>query len=212
VRVVSIGYTLLGLLAEGAAHGYDLKRKYDSRFPAAKPLAYGQVYANLARLERDGLVEVAETSHQGGPERTVYALTATGASSLHTWLEQSEPAGPCPADDLVRKTVTALHLGSDAGDFLRRQRTTHLDMMRDLVSLRRDIRDPSARISVDHTIFHLDADLRWLETAAGRADAAQLSHHPAPRSAGLGGDSPDSPSTDQPSTDQRSTDRTERRS
>ena len=180
---MSIGFTLLGLLAEGAAHGYDLKRKYDARFPAAKPLAYGQVYANLGRLERDGLVEVAETRYEGGPERTVYALTATGASSLDQWLEQSEPAGPYPADDLVRKTVTALHLGSDAGDFLRRQRTTHLDMMRDLVSLRRDIRDPSARISVDHTIFHLDADLRWLEAAAGRVTAAQVTPHPSPEAA-----------------------------
>jgi DNA-binding PadR family transcriptional regulator len=171
---MSVGFALLGLLAEGPAHGYDLKRDYDARFPAAKPLAYGQVYATLTRLERDGLVEVAETRQQGGPERTVYALTDAGESGLHGWLAESEPAGPYPADDLVRKTVTALHLGADAGDFLRRQRSTHLDMMRDLVSLRRDLRDPSARISVDHTIYHLDADLRWLETAAGRASVADL--------------------------------------
>ena len=45
-------------------------------FPGAKPLAYGQVYAALAKLERDGLVEIAETARDGGPERTTYALTA----------------------------------------------------------------------------------------------------------------------------------------
>jgi DNA-binding PadR family transcriptional regulator len=168
---MSIGHALLGLLAEKAAHGYDLKRLYDSRFPAAKPLAFGQVYANLSRLERDGLVEVVETSSEGGPERTVYALTVDGAASLHAWLGQSEPAGPFPADDLVRKTVTALHLGSDATDFLRRQRTTHLEMMHDLVLLQRETRETGARISVDHTIFHLDADLRWLEAATSRMAA-----------------------------------------
>jgi DNA-binding PadR family transcriptional regulator len=183
---MSIGHILLGLLTERPKHGYELKREHDERLPGAKPLAYGQVYANLSRLERDGLVEVAETAHEGGPERTVYALTERGASGLRDWLEQSEPAGPYPADDLVRKTVTALHLGSDAGDFLRRQRSTHLDMMRDLVSLRREIRDPSARISVDHTIFHLDADLRWLEVAADRASAAQLHPDRGHRPAGPG--------------------------
>ena len=76
--VTSIGQVLLGVLVTGPAHGDDLKRGYDARFPGAKPFAYGQVYATLAKPERDGLVEVAETVQVGGPERTIYALTATG--------------------------------------------------------------------------------------------------------------------------------------
>ena len=46
--------TLLGLLSAGPGHGYDLKRSWDHWFAASKPLAYGQVYATLARLVRDG--------------------------------------------------------------------------------------------------------------------------------------------------------------
>ena len=56
---MSIGHALLGILAQGPAHGYDLKREHDLRFAGAKPLAYGQVYATLARLERDGHAEIA---------------------------------------------------------------------------------------------------------------------------------------------------------
>ena len=111
---MSIGHALLGILARGPAHGYDLKREHDTRFPGAKPLAYGQVYATLARLERDGHAEIAETAQGGGPERTVYAMTPEGRRTLDDWLEQVEPAGPYPADELVRKTITALHLGTDA--------------------------------------------------------------------------------------------------
>jgi len=48
--------TLLGLLSAGPGHGYDLKRSWDHWFAASKPLAYGQVYATLARLVRDGVV------------------------------------------------------------------------------------------------------------------------------------------------------------
>ena len=165
---VSVAHVLLGVLAHGPAHGYDLKRDHDARFPSAKPLAYGQVYTALAKLEREGLVEVVETRRDGGPERTTYALTADGASALHEWLSRTEPPGPYSADDLVRKAVTALRLGTDAAGFLRSQRAVHLARMRDLLSRQRDTADVDARIEIDHTIFHLDADLQWLETAAGR--------------------------------------------
>jgi len=165
---MSVGHALLGILAQGPAHGYDLKRGHDLRFPQAKPLAFGQVYATLARLDRDGHVEVAETAHGGGPERTVYTLTPEGRRTLDDWLEQAEPAGPYPADELVRKTITALHLGTDAAGFLARQRAQHMARMRELVSAQAVEVELGAQIALDHTIAHLDADLRWLETAAAR--------------------------------------------
>ena len=149
---------LLGVLAHGPAHGYDLKRAHDARFPSAKPLAYGQVYAALAKLEREGLVEVVETKRDGGPDRTTYALTDEGAAALRDWLATTESPGPYSADDLVRKAVTALRLGTDAAGFLRSQRAAA---------------EVDARIEIDHTIFHLDADLRWLETAAGRVSGKE---------------------------------------
>lgn len=167
-RLMSIGHVLMGVLAEAPAHGYDLKRAYDSRFPGARPLAFGQVYSSLARLERDGLVEVVERSQSSGPERTMYALTVHGSETLRDWLQQTEPPGPYAADALVRKTVTALHLGEDAAEFLRMQRAVHLAKMRELLTLQSSTSATGARIAIDHTIFHLDADLKWLETAASR--------------------------------------------
>jgi DNA-binding PadR family transcriptional regulator len=165
---MSVSHAILGILARGPAHGYDLKREHDARFPGAKPLAYGQVYATLARLERDGHAEIAEMAQGGGPERTVYALTPEGRHTLDEWLEQAEPAGPYPADELVRKTITALHLGADSAGLLARQRAQHMARMRELVSEQSAIFDLGAQIALDHTIAHLDADLRWLETAAAR--------------------------------------------
>lgn len=165
VLPVSVSHAILGILAGGPAHGYDLKREHDARFPGAKPLAYGQVYATLARLERDGHAEIAETAKGGGPERTVYALTPEGRRTLDDWLERVEPAGPYPADELVRKTITALHLGTDAAGFLGRQRAQHMARMRELVSTQSVVGELGAQIALDHTIAHLDADLRWLETA-----------------------------------------------
>lgn len=173
---VSISHVLLGVLAAGPAHGYDLKREHDARFPGAKELAYGQVYAALQRVERDGLVEIAETVQESGPERTVYALTAAGRTELERWLAEAERAGPYPADELVRKTVTALRLGVDARGYLERQREVHLGRMRELLVAQDATIDPAGRSAIDHAVFHLDADLRWLETAAARIAQSATTH------------------------------------
>ncbi len=172
------------MLNAGPAHGYDLKRGYDERFPGSKPLAFGQIYATLGRLERDGLVAAVETSQGGGPERTAYALTDAGAGSLREWLEAPEPPGPYPADELVRKVVTALRLGADATAFLERQRQAHLARMRELLALQRASTDVGARIAVDHAVAHLDADLRWLEDAGARVAQEPSRGHPHPHPSG----------------------------
>lgn len=170
---MSVADALLGVLAEGPAHGYDVKRAHDARYPGAKELAFGQVYAALAKLEKDGLVEVVETSQGSGPERTTYAMTPPGQAALEVWLSNVEAAGPYAADELVRKTVTALRLGRDMSDYLARQREEHLREMRRLVALQESTDDVEARVVIDHAVEHLDADLRWLSNAAARMEAAQ---------------------------------------
>ena len=169
---MSVGHVLLGILAEGPAHGYDLKHAHDERYPGAKHLAFGQVYAALARLEKDGLIEAVETTRGSGPDRTTYALTPAGKVGLTSWLSEVEQAGPYSADELVRKTVTALRLGRDAADYLARQRQAHLAEMRRLVGLQESTDEVGARVVIDHAVEHLDADLRWLNNAAARVEDA----------------------------------------
>ena len=164
---------LLGLLARGPDHGYELKAAHDEWFPSAKPLAFGQVYATLGRLERDGLVEAIETRQEGGPERTVYALTDAGREALRTWLGEPEPPAVYAAGELVRKTVTALRLGVDNDRFLDQQETAHMELMRTLTQQRNQAEEPGMRIALDHRLAHLDADLRWLEETRARLSGAR---------------------------------------
>lgn len=170
---MSMGTVLLGILAGGPAHGYDLKRLHDARFPSARPLAYGQVYSTLARLERDGLVETVETRRDAGPERTVYAITPAGRDALTAWLDQVETPGTYAADELLRKTVSALHAGAGAEGFLRRQREAHLATMRRLTRELASAAEVGTRIALDHALAHLDADLRWMEQTRDRVAPAQ---------------------------------------
>jgi DNA-binding PadR family transcriptional regulator len=161
---------LLALLAGGPAHGYELKRGHDAWFPASRPLAFGQVYATLGRLERSGLVEVAGTGAGSGPERTVYALSPRGRRQLRAWLAEPAEPGASAAGELVRKTVAAVRTGADAAALLARQRDAHAARLRELTGGAPE-RDAGAQLARDHVVAHLDADLRWLETALERVGA-----------------------------------------
>jgi DNA-binding PadR family transcriptional regulator len=170
---------LLALLSPGPKHGYDVKQGHDAWFPDGRPMAFGQVYAALARLAQDGLVEVAGTQVQGGPERTVYALTAAGAERLNAWLAEPAAAGAGTTDEIVRKAIAALRTGHDATGFLDRQRAAHLRRMHELqAATQANGGDAAARLARDHLIAHLDADLRWLEVAVERITAANAETTP----------------------------------
>lgn len=163
---------LLGLLQRGPRHGYDLKREYDARFPLAKPLAFSQVYSTLGRLQRDGLVEVAEQQPGDGPDRIVYSLTTPGREFLREWVAEPEPPAPHVANVLFTKLVVARLGGSDGSAYLDAQRAAHLHRMRELTAERR-AGDPAVALAADYALFHLEADLRWLETTLARLDSLE---------------------------------------
>jgi DNA-binding PadR family transcriptional regulator len=172
---MSVGTTLLALLEPGPRHGYDLKRAYDEQFGQDRPLAYGQVYATLSRLLRNGLVEVAGVEAGDGPERKRYTITDAGITDVERWLATPENPEPYLQNTLYTKVVLALLSGRSATTVLDAQRTKHLGEMRGLTRRKRD-GDLATQLICDHALFHLEADLRWLELTAARLDelAAQV--------------------------------------
>lgn len=166
---MSIGLTLLGLLEGGPRHGYDLKHAYDERFGHARPVHYGQVYSTLARLLRQGLVEADGVEAAGGPERKRYAITDAGVADVQGWLATPEKPDAYLRNTLYTKVVLALLAGRRAAQVLDTQRSAHLAAMRELTG-RKTAGDLVDQLICDHALFHLDADLRWLELTAARLD------------------------------------------
>jgi DNA-binding PadR family transcriptional regulator len=162
--------TLLGLLGREPSHGYDLKRDYDEFFGRGKPLPFGQVYSTLSRLARDGKVTGGEAEPGSGPDRKRYAITDLGAAELNDWL--TEPIEPEPhlQTVLFAKVVIALMLGRPADVYLDTQRRAHLQRMRELTELKRSGSLMDALLA-DHGLFHLEADLRWIDVTSARLTA-----------------------------------------
>ncbi|MBA3418155.1 MAG: PadR family transcriptional regulator [Geodermatophilaceae bacterium] len=168
---MSAGHVLLGLLANGQRHGYDLKRQYQRRFPSAKPLAAAQIYATLERLLRDGLVAAGATERAGGPDRTLFAVTRRGRAELDRWLSEVELPSEYVANLLAVKVTLALLIADQAvaADFLRCQREAHLTRMREQTRVKADPHADLLRVvAADYAINHLDADLRWIDSTLQR--------------------------------------------
>jgi DNA-binding PadR family transcriptional regulator len=169
VTATPIPTTLLGLLEPAPSHGYELKRGYDQLFGDGKPLSFGQLYGTLARLERDGHIEVHGAEHGDGPERKRYVITTNGVAHLDAWLTRPERPDPTLQAVLFVKVVLALLSDRPAAEYLDRQRAAHLERMRELTTMRRA--GPLSRtLLADFGLYHLEADVRWIDTTVARLD------------------------------------------
>jgi DNA-binding PadR family transcriptional regulator len=161
---------LLGLLDREPSHGYDLKHDYDAYFGRGRPLPFGQVYATLARLARDGKAMVGEAEPGAGPDRKRYRITDTGKQDVEAWVAEPIPAEPYLQTDLFVKVVLCLMLGRPAEEYLDVQRAAHLRRMRELTDLKQKGNLVDALLA-DHGLFHLEADLRWIDLTEARLEA-----------------------------------------
>src|SRR6059058_3253696 len=76
---------ILGLLSFGPRSGYEIKATVDRSTRFFWAASYGQIYPELSRLEREGLVE-SEDASNGARRRRVYSLTDAGREALADWL------------------------------------------------------------------------------------------------------------------------------
>jgi DNA-binding PadR family transcriptional regulator len=111
-------WLILSLVMQEASHGYEISRRYKTRFGELIPLTVPRVYAALDRLREDGLIEqVAIDEAVEVPKqhlmRRSYRATAGGAEAYRDWLVEQLREDPLRAQLLARITSVAV-LGVDA--------------------------------------------------------------------------------------------------
>jgi len=169
---------LLGLLEQAPRHGYDLKREYDERFPNLRPLRFSQIYSTLARLDRDGLVTLVAEGAGQGPDRKEYAITDSGVSDLEQWLATPLPVDEPPRGELFLKVTLALLSGREADTVLEAQRAVHMTRMRELTAAKASAVREAETVLADYTLFHLEADLRWIDHTTKRLRGLAQEYRP----------------------------------
>ena len=81
----------LGMLTDGPASGYDMKKCFESLFGHFFPAGYGSIYPALSAMAEDRLVDCEEVPQDGKPDRKVYRITDAGREFLRKALQN-----PCP--------------------------------------------------------------------------------------------------------------------
>jgi DNA-binding PadR family transcriptional regulator len=167
---VSVRLFVLGALAEGEAHGYDLIEKGKSwGLETWAEISYSSIYHALRTMAAEGLIaEVARERDGGKPERTVYKINAKGRKAFALMMEEAASAAETAKDPLY--LVLAF-----IGKFSASDRMRMMDRRRDMLEAQREaIRgkltfmeghpgaDYWSKAAVDLNLRRVEAELEWL--------------------------------------------------
>ena len=89
-----LDHTVLGVLADGPLHGYELRKRLTAILGPFRALSYGSLYPCLHRLTERGLIEQAEAADAvlaSRRARISYALTADGKEAFAAWVGDAGP-------------------------------------------------------------------------------------------------------------------------
>jgi PadR family transcriptional regulator, regulatory protein AphA len=85
MELSATGKVILGMLAARPRSGYEIKQLVDSSARFFWAASYGQIYPELKKLERSGLITGADSS-TGARPRTIFRLTAEGKRAARKWI------------------------------------------------------------------------------------------------------------------------------
>ncbi|HEY8316513.1 MAG TPA: PadR family transcriptional regulator [Gaiellaceae bacterium] len=85
MKQTAVTPVVLGLLGFGPMSGYDIKSTVDRSTRFFWAASYGQIYPELRRLEKEGLIR-GEHAPNDARGRRVYELTDAGRQALTDWL------------------------------------------------------------------------------------------------------------------------------
>jgi DNA-binding PadR family transcriptional regulator len=111
-------WLVLALVIQQPSHGYEIDRRYDSRFGSFLPLTTSRVYGALARLSDAGLIERIALKPEGRSRkqhklRQSYRATRTGVQAYRQWAAERMLDDPQRVEILSRIASVGL-LGFDA--------------------------------------------------------------------------------------------------
>lgn len=163
-------HSLLGLLAGGGVHGYDLARQYsDGALGEIIRLEPGMLYHHLKKLDRYGLITTEVIPQPDRPDRQMHTLTAAGREQLERWLREPVRATREIRLDFLLKLFFTRRLAPAHTATLLAQQRAVLGTLAD--SLRAQLADPARdeerAMVLRLRLLQTEAALTWLDGLEG---------------------------------------------
>jgi PadR family transcriptional regulator AphA len=125
------GYVILGMVGTTPKSGYEIKSLVDDTTRFFWAASYGQIYPELRRLEKAGLIEGTDAP-RGGRKRTVYRITPSGRRELRAWLREPPRTFEMRDEGLLKLFFADALPPQEAVNTLRGMRQHRLDVLEHL--------------------------------------------------------------------------------
>jgi len=169
----TLGHALLGLLAERDMTGYELTRRFDRSLAHVWSAQHSQIYPELAKLLREGLIEQSGAGARGAKR---YAVTADGRAELVRWMREDEAAPGLRSETMLRVFFLWTLPPAEAARYLREEQRRHQAQLARYESysdeLSQNSPDRMARIALAAGLRSERAMAEWAGWAADELDAA----------------------------------------
>ncbi len=169
VPQLTVEHALLGFLQDTPLHGYELHQRIQAaqRLGLVWRVKQAHVYALLAKLEGDGLVQAELIPQDARPPKRLLQLTAAGRTLFDTWLSAPVEHGRDVRVEFLAKLFWAQQAGVVATkNLLAAQRRVTSKL---LANIDNELtgQDDAQRYTMLVNEFRrgqLEAMLRWLDT------------------------------------------------
>jgi len=171
---MSVPLVILGFLQERDYHGYELKKQIQRHMGNWTNIKFGSIYHALRKLVDRASVEIVGEERQvGRPDRTIYRITTRGREEFRSLLTRLLSrfqrsyfefdiglffAAQMPPEELNQHLEKRL---AEISAFMQRLgQVKNLPVHQTLPKI--------SEVIVDHTLFHMNAELQWAQMCAQR--------------------------------------------
>ncbi|MEV4114776.1 PadR family transcriptional regulator [Nonomuraea sp. NPDC049695] len=120
---MSLRHALLAMLTAEPMTGYELVKYFDGSVAYVWSAPHSQIYPELRRMERDGLVDVETVPRGEHAKKRVYSINEAGLEEFQRWIRELTPYQP--ERDVYR--LKAAHFEQSTYEAARRQMQEHLN-------------------------------------------------------------------------------------
>ncbi|HET7578925.1 MAG TPA: MFS transporter [Bacillales bacterium] len=174
---MSLKHGILGFLSLWPdTTGYDLKKEFDKHMNVVWFSHLSQIYPELGKLEKEGLLESRTVKQEGKPDKKTYTVTKKGMEELAGWVAQP-PNEPKMKDPFLMKAFFMDKIPLDEAVFqmqtYQKKHEKRLGKMRELVNeyfkeLKEDNEAVTARMIMGAAVYKKGIEqekqyVRWCE-------------------------------------------------
>jgi DNA-binding PadR family transcriptional regulator len=126
---MALTHAILAILTDRSCSGYDIAKQFDGSVGFFWNASHQQIYRELSKLEKQGLITCEVISQDGKPAKKIYSVNDSGKTALCDWIAQPTHLPPIKDAVLIKLFVGHLVPPDTIFRLLEDQRRQHATLL-----------------------------------------------------------------------------------